>query len=68
MPDQVIGAPKGEEVMLQRDLTDLLRRQCRGTLDEWRENVATVAIGNSRLAFAISSAFAAPLLNRVGRS
>lgn len=34
----------------------------RGTLDEWRENVAALCVGNSRLAFAVSAAFAAPLL------
>lgn len=34
----------------------------RGTLDEWRENVAALCVGNSRLAFAVSTAFAAPLL------
>lgn len=34
----------------------------RGTLDEWRDNVAALCVGNSRLAFAVSAAFAAPLL------
>lgn len=32
-----------------------------GTLDEWREHVAALAIGNSRLAFALSAGFAAAL-------
>lgn len=34
-----------------------------GTLDDWREKVARLARGNSRLIFAISAAFAAPLLH-----
>lgn len=34
-----------------------------GTLAGWQENVAAVAIGNSRLAFGISCAFAAALIN-----
>lgn len=33
-----------------------------GTLDDWREKVARLARGNSRLIFAISAAFAPPLL------
>jgi uncharacterized protein (DUF927 family) len=34
----------------------------RGTLDQWREKLAKLCIGNSRLAFAVAAAFAAPLL------
>ncbi len=34
----------------------------RGTIDEWREHVAALCVGNSRLVFAVSAAFAAPLL------
>lgn len=32
-----------------------------GTADEWRDSVASLAAGNSRLVFAISAAFAGPL-------
>jgi putative DNA primase/helicase len=38
----------------------------RGTLDDWRRHVAALAVGNSRLLFAISCAFAAPLLALAG--
>ncbi|MGL5041032.1 MAG: DUF927 domain-containing protein, partial [Aeromonas sp.] len=38
----------------------------RGTLPEWRNTVAALAVGNSRLGFALSLAFAAPLLSLVG--
>jgi len=36
-----------------------------GTPELWRDNVACLAVGNSRIAFAISCAFAAPLLTMV---
>ncbi|RUR51707.1 DUF927 domain-containing protein [Aeromonas veronii] len=38
----------------------------RGTLAEWQQGVAALAVGNSRLCFALSLAFAAPLLSLVG--
>ena len=34
----------------------------RGTLKDWQENVAALCSGNSRMLFALSTAFAAPLL------
>lgn len=37
-----------------------------GTIDEWRSSVASLAAGNSRLAFAISVAFAGPLAHITG--
>jgi uncharacterized protein (DUF927 family) len=37
-----------------------------GTSDEWRQTVAALAQGNSRLVFALSIAFAGPLLERAG--
>ncbi len=37
-----------------------------GTLEQWRDNVATYAKGNSRLVFAISVALAAPMMHLCG--
>lgn len=37
-----------------------------GTLAGWQQEVSALAVGNSRLCFAISVAFAAPLLSLVG--
>jgi len=37
-----------------------------GTADEWRDTVARLAQGNSRLVFSVSVAFAGPLVNVVG--
>jgi hypothetical protein len=39
--------------------------QASGTLAEWQYNIARHAVGNSRVAFGISTAFAAPLLDIV---
>jgi putative DNA primase/helicase len=37
-----------------------------GTLDEWRASVARLAVGNSRMVFALSVAFAGPLADVAG--
>ncbi|WP_270817618.1 DUF927 domain-containing protein [Aeromonas sp. Y318-3] len=65
LPQGAIG-PDAEGVILQTagyaasDFTE------RGTLAEWQLGVAALAVGNSRLCFALSLAFAAPLLTLVG--
>ncbi|EPC4024978.1 DUF927 domain-containing protein [Aeromonas salmonicida] len=65
LPGGSIG-PEAEGVILQTagyaasDFTE------RGTLAEWQQEVAALAVGNSRLCFALSLAFAAPLLTLVG--
>lgn len=38
---------------------------CRGDLKGWKDNVAKLCQGNSRLIFAVSMAFAAPLLTKL---
>ncbi len=38
----------------------------RGALDDWNHNVAALCVNNSRLTFAVSMAFAAPLLFPLG--
>lgn len=38
----------------------------RGTLKGWREEIAALCVGNSRLVFSVSAAFAAPLLYLTG--
>lgn len=65
LPQGAIG-PEAEGVILQTtgyaasDFTE------RGTLAEWQQGVSGLAVGNSRLCFALSLAFAAPLLSLVG--
>lgn len=65
LPNGNLG-PDANEVILQttgyvnNDFTTS------GTLAEWQAQVAALAVGNSRLAFALSCAFAAPLLTLIG--
>lgn len=64
-PDETIGIDgTGEDVFLAD------RREHKfgvaGSLDDWKFNIARHAVGNSRLAFAISCPFASVLLSRLG--
>ena len=65
LPDEVIG-PGGDNVILQGShyLTGGFAQA--GTLAEWQEQVAALCAGNSRLAFAVCCALAAPLLRLTG--
>ncbi|MGH1410980.1 MAG: DUF927 domain-containing protein [Aeromonas sp.] len=65
LPQGSIG-PDADGVILQTTgyaASDFVER---GTLGEWQRGVAALAVGNSRLCFALSLAFAAPLLSLVG--
>lgn len=61
LPDKTIGKG-GEDVVFQAAGGVLSQFKQRGTLAEWRDNVAAHCRGNSRLLFCVSVAFAAPLL------
>ncbi|WP_374481329.1 DUF927 domain-containing protein [Zoogloea sp.] len=55
-------APAGAELWLhQAHGSGHAQFKPAGTLDDWRANVAALAVGNSRLAFALSAAFAGGL-------
>lgn len=58
--DHTHGDTKGERVLLQG--VSASTEKPRGTLEGWQAEVAALAVGNSRLAFALSAAFAGPLL------
>lgn len=63
LPAEVIQGDNADEpFLLQIEGEPDSAFRDRGTLDEWRDNVAALAVGNSRLAFAISCAFAGALL------
>lgn len=66
--DEVIGEADGEEVFLQTDRDESLGMVRAGTVDDWRQQVAALASGNSRLVFALSLAFAAPLADLANES
>lgn len=63
LPNQTYGNGQDERVLFQVDRVsdDLFR--VKGELEEWKEQIAKLCAGNSRLAFAVSAAFAAPLLH-----
>jgi putative DNA primase/helicase len=66
LPNQAIGDTKGRTVVFQptKPIEHYYRQS--GSLKGWQEGVAKLARGNDRLMFAISTAFAAPLLEPVG--
>ncbi|MFG5777978.1 DUF927 domain-containing protein [Comamonas sp. J-3] len=65
LPDCVIG-PNASRVVYQSEGFAADEYTQRGTLDTWREGIASLAIGNPVLVLAISAAFAGPVLARVG--
>lgn len=66
--DEVIGQRQGEDVFLQSERDESLGMVQAGSVDGWREQVGMLAVGNSRLVFALSLAFAAPLAELAGES
>lgn len=64
LPEAAIGET-GEAVVFQNNgyLEPALSEK--GTLEEWKENIASLAAGNSRMVFAISCAFAPALADIV---
>lgn len=65
LPGRTFGA-SAEPVMYQGDDDGRDTFCARGTLDDWRREVAARCVGNYRLAFAVSVAFAAPCLALAG--
>lgn len=62
MPGETFGNGK-QRAVLQRERSFKHNFREQGTLVEWQENIARLCVGNAYLAFGVSSAFAAPLLN-----
>jgi len=63
LPDSTIGVTaKGEELVFQSPFEAQHFLKTAGSLEIWREQVGRLCSGNSRLLFAVSCAFAAPLL------
>ncbi|WP_413284221.1 DUF927 domain-containing protein [Vibrio sp. MA40-2] len=60
-PEKVIGE-KDEKVVYQTIMESPANYESSGTLQEWRENVASLCKGNSRLTFGTSVSFATMLL------
>lgn len=63
LPEETLGtSPSGERVIFHSEAGIEARFSQRGTLERWRQDLARLCIGNSRFAFAVSTAFAGPLL------
>jgi len=56
---RVFGKQEGESVIFQGETSADFTQQ--GGLDDWQREVSARAVGNSRIVFAISAAFAGPL-------
>lgn len=65
LPDCAFGRG-GEEWIFESDSPGGNAYRQKGKLADWQENVARRCVGNSRLVFAVSMAFASPLLHIVG--
>jgi len=64
LPDRAIGT--GDEWIYENESPSSATFGTRGTLKGWQDEVAAICRGNSRLLFAVSVSFAAPLLYLVG--
>ncbi|PTQ77452.1 uncharacterized protein (DUF927 family) [Nitrosomonas oligotropha] len=64
LPDGSLGQ-SDDEWLFANNRPDSNLFRSRGTLKQWREQVAALCVGNSRLTFAVSVAFAAPLLHLI---
>jgi putative DNA primase/helicase len=62
LPDQSFGEQKNDMLLLQTTTAHEHAFRQNGILEDWQENVARYAIGNSRIVLAISAAFAGPLV------
>lgn len=67
LPDRSIGEGEGkEQVLFQAAGGAVSKFKQRGTPEQWRDEVAALCRGNSRMQFCISVAFSGPLLLPAG--
>lgn len=67
LPDGAIGDEESvEPVVFEAQGANVSQFVSKGTLHGWREHVAGACVGNGRLVFAVSAAFAAALLKPAG--
>ncbi len=62
LPRETIGDADGERVMFTSEGPIEGAFEHRGSLDQWKDRIARLCAGNSRLMFAASCGFAGPLL------
>ncbi len=66
LPTKTFGSVNGERTLYQSAVPVAHAFDTRGSLDDWQREIAALCAGNSRLALALSTAFAAPLLYLTG--
>lgn len=66
LPDITIGDDSKEKIILQSTSSNLPEYSSAKGLSDWCENISKLCVGNSRLIFSVSIAFAAPLLHLLG--
>lgn len=66
LPNTVIGDSGGEEILFQSATAGASHYHAAGTLAEWRDNVAVLCRGNSRLMFSVCVALASTMLELIG--
>ena len=64
LPDHTISSETCEKIIVQGTITAPF--ESRGTLDEWQHGVGSLVAKHSRAVFAVSTAFAGPLLGLLG--
>src|SRR5262245_22175365 len=64
-PDATLGGADGERIYLQSQAGNNHLIKTAGTLKEWQDEIAGYCLNNSMLMFAVSAAFAAPLLRQL---
>ncbi len=62
LPRETLGDDGGERILFQSEAPTDGTFEQRGTLAQWQERIGRLCVGNSRLTFAASCAFAGPLL------
>ncbi len=67
LQDEVIGRD-AQSVILQTSSVQGRDFRVSGTTEDWRDHIGRYCIGNARVAFSVSLAFASPLLRLVGMS
>ena len=65
LPDATAGKTRNEELLFQSPIVHTGLYSKAGTIEEWKK-AAALAVGNSRLSFALCVAFAGPLLRLTG--
>lgn len=62
LPEISFGHASGEKIVLQGTNSNHKTFRQKGGFDDWKNNIGSLCEGNSRLLFAVSAAFCAPLL------